>query len=167
MPFTPFHFGPALLLGLALFTVFDLPALLIASVIPDIEPFCKLYFGVWGYPLHGFFHSYLGASILAFLVTALVYPLRELFGKVLAFFRIPQETSFKKILLTSFVGVYSHVFLDSFLYGEMAPFYPLQGNPFINILVPYQYAVIYGFCSLSFVLGIIAYLVRLCFAFRK
>lgn len=167
MPFTPFHLGPALLLGLALFTVFDLPALLMASVIPDIEPFYVMYFNVSGYPLHGFFHSYLGASILAFFVAAIVYSLRGLFGKVMAFFQIPQKTSLKKILLTSFVGVYFHVFLDSFLYGEMEPFYPLQGNPFINILVPYQYSVIYGFCSLSFLLGIIAYLVRLCFASRK
>ncbi|MEM3672758.1 MAG: hypothetical protein QW468_00820 [Candidatus Bathyarchaeia archaeon] len=81
MPFTPFHFGPALLLGLALFTFFDLPALLIASVIPDVEPLYVVFFGVSGYPLHGFFHSYLSASILAFFVTAVVYPLRELFGK--------------------------------------------------------------------------------------
>jgi hypothetical protein len=88
MPFTPFHFGPALLLGLALFTVFDLPTLLIASVIPDIEPFYVMYFNVYGYPLHGFFHSYLGASILAFLVTVIVYPLRGLFGKVMALFQI-------------------------------------------------------------------------------
>jgi len=167
MPFTPFHFGPALLLGLILFGVVDLPALLIASVIPDIEPFYVMYFDVSGYPLHGFFHSYLGASILAFLVTALVYPLRGLFGKVMAFFRIPQKTSLKKILFTSFVGVYSHVFLDSFLYREMAPLYPLQGNSFINILVPYQYSVIYGFCSLSFILGIIVYLVRVLAVVQK
>ncbi|MGQ9623978.1 MAG: hypothetical protein ACUVT9_01250 [Candidatus Bathycorpusculaceae bacterium] len=104
MPFTPFHLGPALLLGLALFAVFDLPALLIASVIPDIEPFYVMYFNVSGYPLHGFFHSYLGASILTFLVTALVYPLSEFFGKVMAFFRIPQKTSLKKILVTSFLA---------------------------------------------------------------
>lgn len=167
MPFTPFHLGPALLLGLALFTAFDLPALLIASVIPDIEPFYVMYFDVSGYPLHGFLHSYMGVSILAFLVTALVYPLRGLFGKVMAFFRIPQKTSLKKILFTSFVGVYFHVFLDSFLYWEMAPFYPLQGNPCIDILVPYQYSVIYGFCSLSFVLGIIVYSVRLLASVRK
>jgi membrane-bound metal-dependent hydrolase YbcI (DUF457 family) len=167
MPFTPFHIGPALLLGLAFSQFFDLPALLIASVIPDLEPLYVMHFNISGYPLHGFFHSYLGASILALFVAAIFYPLRGLFGKVMTFFRIPRKTSLKKILLTSFVGVYSHVFLDSFLYGEMMPFYPLQGNPFINILVHYQYSIIYGFCSLSFLLGIIAYLIRLRLAFQK
>ncbi|MGC9345425.1 MAG: hydrolase, partial [Candidatus Bathyarchaeales archaeon] len=44
MPFTPFHLGPVLLFGLALSTVLDLSTLLIASVIPDVEPFCVLLF---------------------------------------------------------------------------------------------------------------------------
>jgi len=159
MPFTPFHLGPALLLGLVLSAIFDLPTLLIASVIPDVEPFYVMYFQVSGYPLHGFFHSYLGSSILALLVVLIVYPLRNLLNGIIAFFRIPKEFSLKKILFTSFVGVYSHVFLDSFLYEEMAPFYPLDGNPFINILSAYgSYSVVYGLCSVAFFLGVLAYL---------
>jgi hypothetical protein len=65
VPFTPFHLGPALLFGLALGTLFHLPTLLVASVVPDLEPFVVLYFHIHDYPLHGVFHSYLGSSILA------------------------------------------------------------------------------------------------------
>jgi membrane-bound metal-dependent hydrolase YbcI (DUF457 family) len=162
MPFTPFHLGPALLFGLAFSVVFDLPTLLIASVIPDVEPFYIMYFRVSEYPLHGFFHSYLGSSILAVLVAVVVYPLRGLLNKIMAVFRISQKSSFKKMLFTSFIGVYSHVFLDSFLYDEMAPFYPLQGNPFLNALSAYgSYRVVYGFCSITFILGVILYLYKI------
>jgi len=158
MPFTPFHLGPALLFGLALFFVFDLPTLLIASVIPDVEPFYVMYFHVSGYPLHGFFHSYLGSSILAVLAVAIIYPLRGLLNKIMMAFRISQKSSFKKILFTSFVGTYSHVFLDSFLYSEMVPFYPLQGNPFINALSD---SVVYGLCGVTFILDIFLYLFKI------
>jgi len=162
MPFTPFHLGPALLFGLALSLVFDLPTLLIASIVPDVEPFYVMYFHVSGYPLHGFFHSYLGSSILAFLVAIIVYPLRDPLNRIMSIFRISQKSSFKKILFTSFMGAYSHVFLDSFLYGEMMPFYPLHGNPFVNLLSSSDsYTVIYIFCGIAFILGIILYFYKI------
>jgi len=163
MPFTPFHFGPALFLGLALSIAFHLPTLLVASVIPDVEPFYIMYFQEESrLSLHGFFHTYLGSSILAVLVALVIYPLRNWLNKIMLVFRISQKSSFKKILFTSFVGVYFHVFLDSFLYGEMVPFYPLQGNPFINVLSFYgSYSVIYGFCSITALLGIALYLYKI------
>jgi len=77
-------------------------------------------------------------------------------------FRNPQKSSFKKILFTSFVGVYFHVFLDSFLYPKMMLFYPLQGNPFINTLSTFgSYTVVYGFCSLTALLGIVSYFYKI------
>lgn len=165
LPFTPFHLGPALLFGLAFLSVFDLPTLLLASVISDIEPFCVVFFNVTGYPLHGFFHSYLGASILAFLVLLIIYPFRHMLNRITEAFSIPQKQSFKKTLFTSFVGVYSHVLLDSFLYIEMMPFYPLQGNPFIHVLSSFgSYEVIYGFCGIAFILSVLLYVCRLMLA---
>jgi membrane-bound metal-dependent hydrolase YbcI (DUF457 family) len=162
VPFTPFHLGPALLFGLVLSVAFDLPTLLVASVIPDLEPFYVMYFHVSGYPLHGLFHSYSCSSILAVLVASIVYPLRGLLDSIMVTFRISQKSSFRKILFTSFVGVYFHVFLDSFLYEEMMPFYPLQGNPFFNLLSAYgSYSVVYGFCSLTALLGIVLYFYKI------
>jgi len=157
MPFTPFHWGPALLIGLLLFSVFDIPSLLIASVLPDVEPLYVLMFRP-SLPLHGFFHSYLGASILGVLVTVTLYPLRGLSNRVMAAFGLPRKPpSFRKILLTSLFGVYSHVFLDSFLYGEMMPFYPLGANPFFGVV---SSPGTYGFCGVSFFLGLVLYIFR-------
>ena len=161
MPFTPFHFGPALLFGLLFSSIFDLLTLLIASVIPDVEPFCILLFHLSG-SLHGFFHSYVGSSILAVLVAAVVYLLGGILSKIMLKFQVSQKSSFKKILFTYFIGVYSHVFLDSLLYEEMNPLYPLQDNPFVSISSVHVASIaVYGFCSISFIFGVILYLYKI------
>jgi len=157
MPFTPFHWGPSSWIGLLLFKIFDFPALLIASVIVDIEPFCVFMFNL-SYPLHGFFHSFLGGSILAVLAAIILYLLKDKIKKIMNVFKLAQDSSFKKILLSSFFGVYFHLLLDSFLYRDMKPFYPLESNPFLGLFSSQQ---IYLFCSLSFLVGIFFYLIRL------
>jgi len=158
VPFTPFHLGPALFFGLLLSAVFDLPTFLIANVLPDVEPFIVLFFNVRGYPLHGFFHSYIGAAVLAAILALCMYLLRGFFGKVMKVFRLQQSSSLQKIVFSSFIGAYFHVFLDSFLYSEMMPFYPLQGNVFSAYG---SYTIIYGFCGITALLGIALYLYKI------
>jgi len=163
MPFTPFHWGPALLIGMLLFSIFDLPALFLSSVIPDLEGIYVLMSGSL-LPLHGFFHSYLGASILGFVTAIIVYFIYGLLSKIMRLFMLEQKSSFKRILYTSLFGVYSHVFLDSFLYGEMKPFFPLDGNPFLGLISANE---IYWFSMVSFPLGLALYAYRLFVTFRK
>jgi len=158
LPFTPFHLGPALFFGLLLSTAFDLPTFLIANVLPDVEPFAVVFFNVRGYPLHGFFHSYIGATILAATLSICMYVLRGFSGKVMKVFRLQQNSSLKKIVFTAFMGAYFHVFLDSFLYSEMTPFYPLDGNVFSAYG---SYTVIYGFCGIAALLGFAVYLYKI------
>lgn len=157
MPLTPFHWGPSSWIGLALFKIFDFSTLLVASVIVDIEPFCILLFNL-NYPLHGFWHSFLGGSILAILIAVILYLLRAKIKKIMAIFKLAQDSSFKKILWTSFFGVYFHILLDSFIHRDVKLFYPLETNPFFGLFSPQQ---IYLFCGLSFFLGILFYLFRL------
>lgn len=157
MPLTPFHWGPSSWIGLLLFKIFDFPTLFIASVIVDIEPFCILFFSL-NYPLHGFFHSFLGGSILAALTAIILYLLKAKIKKMMAIFKLAQDSSFKKILWTSFFGVYFHLLLDAFIHRDMKPFYPLESNPLLGLFSSSQ---IYLFCSLSFLLGILVYLFRL------
>jgi len=155
MPFTPFHLGPALLIGLLFFPFLDLVSLLVSSVIVDVEP---LYLMTQHAPyLHGFFHSYIGGTIIGILVATGMYPIRSWLQKIIALFGILQRSSFHRILFTSILGAYSHILLDSFLYGEMKPFYPWDFNPFLNAVSALS---IYGFCSISFILGLIIYAYR-------
>lgn len=156
MPFTPFHLGPSSWIGLTLLKVFDFPTLLLASVIVDIEPFCVFFFNM-DYPLHGFFHSFLGGSILATLTAIILYFSRDKIKRVMIVFKLGQDSSFKKILWTSFFGVYFHILLDSFIYRDIKPFYPLECNPFLGLFSSQQ---VYFFCSLSFLIGILFYLIR-------
>lgn len=132
---------------------------MISSVIPDVEPLYVVTFRPSPpLPLHGFFHSYLGASILGVLAAVVLYPLRGVSSRIMRAFGLPQKSSFKTILLTSLFGVYSHVFLDSFLYGEMKPFYPLGANPFFGLV---SQGAVYMFCGVSFLPGFILYIYRL------
>lgn len=150
MPFTPYHFGPALLLGMLLIPFVDLSAILIASVILDLEPLAVLMFNL-PFPLHGVFHTYLAASIVAILLALTLWPFRGVLNTVVSAFGVHQKSTFRSLLLASFIGTYSHIFLDSFLYAEMNPFYPLLRNPFVGLI---QGQVIYNLCVLSGLFGI-------------
>ena len=96
--------------------------------------------------------------MIAVLLSIVMYPLRDTFKKLMAALKLAQDPSFKKILWTSFFGVYSHILLDSPLYSDIRPFYPIESNPFYGLISSQQ---IYLFCSLSFLVGISLYLLRL------
>ena len=157
MPFTPYHFGPGLLLGIALFPFVDLSTLIIASVILDIEPLLVMRLNL-PFPVHGILHTYLGATIVAIVLSFALLPMRSHFDKIVSLFGLHQETSFRHILPASFIGTYAHVFLDSVIYYEMSPLFPLIGNPFVGML---PVAVIYDTCAYLGMLGFVLYVVRL------
>ncbi len=153
MPFTPFHLGPGLGTGMLFSKYFDIAALLVASVAVDIEPFFVLLLNL-NYPLHGFFHSFLGGTIIAVLVSAAIYCLRDTTRKIMDTFRLGQISSFKKILWSSIFGVFLHILLDAPLYADICPFYPFQSNPLYGLFSAGQ---IYLFTGISFVIGVAAY----------
>jgi membrane-bound metal-dependent hydrolase YbcI (DUF457 family) len=157
MPFTPLHLGPAILFGFLLFSYIDFPTFIIANVILDIEPFLNLYFNI-GNSLHGFFHSFIGASIVALIISPIMFYLRKPLKKLLESFGLKQKTSFKKILLASLSGVYLHVFLDSFLYSDIKPFFPSIYNPIYDML---PYNEIINFCIFSLFAGVFLYVYKL------
>lgn len=156
MPFTPYHLGPAALIGLLFFSIFDFPALLVASVVIDIEPLGVLVFDL-DYPMHGFFHSFLGGALVAGLTSIVMYSLRKDIRTLMRSSKLEQDSSFQKIFRTSLFGVYFHILLDSPLYGDMKPFNPFGGNPFYGLFSSGQ---IYLFSGISFFVAILVYLVR-------
>jgi len=127
MPFTSYHLGPGLLFDLLLFGYLGFPAFLIANVVVDVEPFFVLVFGLQ-YPLHGFFHSLMGASlvasVLAFALPKVSIRFQPLFSQLV----LSQEFSNSRTLLASLLGVYFHVLIDSLLYTDIKPFFPFDAN---------------------------------------
>ena len=151
MPFTPFHLGPAVLIGFILLRYLDLPTLILASVLVDLEPLAVLMFGLPG-PLHGFFHSFLGAS-------GAVLRLRDFLEPVYVFLRLEGDRRPRRLLVAALLGTWSHVVLDAPLYGRMRPFYPFGGNPLFGVDL-YLGLGAYGFCLLSGVAGAILFVAR-------
>ena len=150
MPFTPFHFGPALLFA-TLFGYLDFLTFMIANVIVDFEPLLVLILGLdlqYGYPLHGFFHTFIGGSLVALALAEIMAKFYKHLGR---------EISIKKLRITALSGVWLHIVLDSFLYTDIKPFYPLSWNPFYGAFSAFE---VYGFCIGAFLLGVPLYLLR-------
>ena len=163
MPFTPYHFGPGLLLGVVLLPFLDFSTVMVACVILDIEPLSVIIFHL-PFAAHGFFHTYLGATIVAIPLALVIWPMRGYLNSIASFFGLRQESSFRHILPASIIGTYSHVFLDSLLYPEMNPFYPLIGNPFVGF---FQDAFVYNACVFLGMIGFGVYIVRVLYLQMK
>ena len=153
MPLNPFHLGPALFFGLILFRYVNLPSFLAANVIVDLEPFFVLLFGL-DYPLHGFFHSFLGGSLAALALFFVMWKVNAPVQKVMGFFGLRQDTDVRSVGIGCFLGVYFHILLDCFLYTDIMPFYPSDFNPVYGGFSGYE---VYLFCAASFVLGVLWY----------
>lgn len=150
MPFTPFHLGPGLLLGLLALRWLDLPTVLVASVLVDIRA-ALVFFDVLTGPLHGPFHTFLGATLLGVVLIAVSLPVRPTLDSVLAWFRLPQEPSVTRIVAGACVGVWLHIVLDAILYADMAPLAPLSGNPLLGLI---GVTAVYIACLVAGVLGV-------------
>ncbi|MFW9954616.1 MAG: hypothetical protein ACFFD3_08690, partial [Candidatus Thorarchaeota archaeon] len=158
MPLTPYHFGPTLLAGVVLFPFIDLVAILIGSVILDIEPVLVLFLHLGG-PLHGVSHTYLVATIVSVILAGVIWFLRNPMKSIMSAFGVIAEPRKSSILAGSFLGTYSHIFLDGFLYAEMNPFYPVLGNPFLGLI---SLGIVQQLCLYSGLIGIVLYFVRFC-----
>lgn len=73
-------------------------------------------------------------------------------------FRLRQELTTKSIWFASFLGIYLHIVLDSFLYTDILPLYPFSYNPFYALLMSYD---VYVLSSILFLGGILLYGYRL------
>ncbi len=165
MPFTPFHLGPGLFLGLLLLRFIDFPTFLIANVIVDVEPFLVLMFDL-DYPLHGFFHSFLGGTVVALFLALVMNRIRETVSPLLTLFRLEQRSSLKSILYASMSGVYLHILLDARMHWDIRPLYPLEANPFlIQTALPGLWESM--FCVWCFFGAAIVYVIKLFLIWRK
>ncbi len=129
MPFTPFHFGP----GAAFYALaprhVSFLAFCAANVLIDIEP---LYFLLTDqYPLHRFFHTYVGATVI-FASTVFLFTLPQKSKYVTSVLHLLrwQFPSLQKVATGTALGSYSHIVLDSLMHPDIRPFAPMgDANP--------------------------------------
>lgn len=155
MPFTPFHLGPAFLLGEIFRKKVSLISILLGSIIIDVRATYCLFAG--SRPLHGPLHTFLSATVIAFLLAGVLFSQKLWLQRINDKMRIKQTYSFMALLAGSLIGTWSHVLLDSFLYTDIRPFWPLTANPFIGIVGS---GPIYLLCLLSFLVATGIYLHR-------
>jgi membrane-bound metal-dependent hydrolase YbcI (DUF457 family) len=155
MPFTPFHMGPGILIKALLQGSFSLMVFGWAQIVMDIQPLFVLITGD-GH-LHGFSHTYIGATLLAIFSALSGKYLSEIGLKILG---LADKTNAVNIawwvaFVSAFIGTYSHVAIDSIMHSDVEPFYPLsQANKLLGLITMGE---LHQFCVLSALVGAIMY----------
>ncbi len=135
MPFTPFHMGPGILVKALLQGSFSLMIFGWTQIVMDIQPLIVLLTGE-GH-LHGFSHTYLGASLLALLAAVTGKPLSQLGLWMVRITPSPHTAiAWPVVLLSAFIGSFSHVLLDSMMHADIQPYYPANLTNDLLGLVP-------------------------------
>ena len=156
MPLTPFHLGPGLLLGTLFFRFISLPAILLGSVVLDLECLYNIILGIR--PWHGFFHTLTGAAVAAIIIVIVLFLLRKQIESIMKFFKLEQKQKVLAIIVGSFIGIYLHLLFDWFTHSWMEPI-PGQGNPFY--LGPQGTIVIYVACVIMGIIGLVLLIRRM------
>ena|SRR6266480_3183034 len=126
MPVTPFHFGPGAAIHAAAPRYVSFLAFCAANILMDIEPL--YYMLTQQYPLHRFFHTYIGASLVAAATVALFAAGRRIARNL----RLP---TLRAVVLGAAVGAYSHVLLDSIMHRDIRPLAPFSdANPLLGAI---------------------------------
>ena len=166
MPFTPFHLGPAIAVGLPLRKYMHAPTFIVANLVLDIEPLLVLVFGL-GFPLHGYLHTLALAIVVGLLLGVVMFKLEKFMSP---FYRKVKLETDKPLRVRSFLsaGVFGsvlHVLFDAFLYSEMEPFFPLAVNPLLDLHL--SMSQVYMFCVYLGMFGIVFYVCLLVYSLNK
>jgi len=154
MPFTPFHFGPSALIGLPLRRWIDIPVFVLANVVIDFEPLAVMVFGL-DYPLHGYFHTFLIGGVLGLIWGLIAFAFKPIWQFFMLLFGLKYKPSLLIMMISGILGVWLHVFIDSFLYDQMNPFFPIKGNPFHAMI---RYSRVFWICEASLIAAVVIYI---------
>jgi len=157
MPITPFHFGPGAAIHAIAPKHVSFLAFCSANVLIDIEP---LYYMVTGqYPLHRFFHTYIGATVIMVATALIFFFALKLASRV----RLPNLLQWQylqplAVWLGAAAGSYSHIVLDSVMHADIVPL-----SPFSEVNLLYQLVSLgelHLFCVIAAGLGLVILSIR-------
>ncbi|MES2945861.1 MAG: hypothetical protein V4772_23585 [Pseudomonadota bacterium] len=143
MPFTPFHFGPGGVIHAVAPRQVSFIAFVAANVLMDIEP---LYYMLTRQDhLHRFFHTYIGATLIAGATVLLFMLARKLASRLW----LPdlfdwQSLKLPQVIAGAAAGSYSHIVLDSVMHADIRPLAPFSQANWLYLLVPID--VLHEFC---------------------
>ncbi len=165
MPFTPLHMGPGMAVKATCPRHFSIVVFGLTQIAIDLEVLWHLI--QRERPLHTFWHTYLGATILAALLTMLGKPASQRLKATWNWFArtcglegltVLTRTSWLGACTGAVAGAYSHVLLDSLSLSDIQPLQPWRpGNPFRGAISPRALILT---CVLSGIAGLMWFLVR-------
>lgn len=125
------------------------------QIVMDIQPLIVLISGQ-GH-LHGFTHTYIGATLIAMFAGATGKYLSEFGLKILGISNRQNPITIRwwVVFLSAFVGSFSHVLLDSLMHSDLEPFFPVTlDNPFLGLMTV---TALHKLCLYSGLLGAAIY----------
>lgn len=103
-----------------------------SQILIDVQPLVVLLVGKG--ELHGFSHTYIGATVIA-IVSALT---GKYLGEIgLRIIDMPNYNpiNWRVAFVSAFIGTYSHVFIDSIMHVDIEPFAPFTSvSPLLGIV---------------------------------
>jgi hypothetical protein len=134
--------GPGLAVKALCGRHFSLTVFGFSQVIIDIEPLVRITRG--DAVLHGYTHTYVGATLIAlvsiFLGRPICQRLLDYFipdpnAPFLNWLRGPKTITWSAAIAGAVVGAYSHVFFDSIMHSDMLPFDPVSdANEVLHVI---------------------------------
>ena len=157
MPVTPLHFGP----GGAMYALaprhISLLAFCTANVLIDLEPLYYMQFDQGS--LHRFFHTYIGATVIA-AATVLMF-MSAL--KLATWTSLPNPFQWQalkpfQVITGAVIGSYSHIVLDSVMHADIRPWSPFsEANGLYRII---SLDLLHSFCVWSGVAALVVIMAR-------
>lgn len=159
MPFTPFHFGPGLMVKSAIPRSYSWSAFVASQVFIDCE---TLYYLVQrAYPVHRTMHTFWGGTLAGLFVGALLIGLLRIVESSGTFkvdsIKLPSlraELSQRGLLVGGLVGGASHPFLDGIMHTDIRPFMPwTEANPLLSLV---DLGMLHLLCFAAGIFGVVA-----------
>lgn len=149
-----------MLLKVAIPRYFSLTVFGLTQVLIDLEP--AFYMAREETDLHRFFHTYVGASVIAALSMVVGRPVCQwglrvwnsrLDERQAARFSARPQISWQAAGVAAWIGAYSHVFLDSMMHADLRPLSPwLAENRWLGIVSINQ---LHWVCVVTGLLGLV------------
>jgi len=166
MPFTPFHLGPGAAFKAAGGSRFSFLVFGFSQVLIDIEVLVRIIRR--DEVLHGYSHTYLGATVVGVVSLVVGKPICELAARAwnaaleltttgLSQLYLPKKIGWGAAAIAAFAGGYSHIVLDSIMHPDMRPWAPwADGNgllQFVSVGYLHDLCVLAGALGLAAVIG--------------
>lgn len=172
MPFTPFHMGPGIIIKALFQGFFSLIIFGWAQILMDLQPLFAIITSVG--KLHGFSHTYIGATLIAFISA---FTGKWIYGMVMVFikkdfteyqkklFDVPKKLTTGVCIISALLGTYSHVILDSIMHGDVEPFYPVNLENNLHLVLSIEN--LYKLCLYTGIVGTVIFFVVRYFSLKK